>query len=412
MKITHLATAFLFLISLPALVFAGYNDEINEVIAGNSFGFSAKQMAMGGAGMMSMDGTALFYNPANLARVPRIEMNVGLSFQKYNNKSVLRTFGQSREYPADDSKNNTRLNSMILTIPYPTWRGSLVFGLGMARPVSFDRASKMHYENGSSFIDEETFESGGLNNYSFGFGIDLSPRLAFGGALILYKGKHKLNLAYDYNALAADTTVYQMIDSRYLGVGLRLGMAMQMSRHFGFGITAELPATLNIKQDEYNLSRPYSFSFGAIGRFNNLTLMADADYTDWTQLAYEDSKDLETKYNHLFKEYYRDVLKLKLGAEYIFPAPGLSLRAGYYYDPVPFRDRYLDALKTYDGNAQNGLSCGFGILIDEVMTFDFAFVHGSYDENYLYALDGFPDYIAASKETNYNRIFVTGSYRF
>jgi len=423
----YITKAILLLILCPVLVSAGYNDAINEVIAGNSFGFSARQMAMGGTGIMSMDGTALFYNPANLARIPRIEMNTGLSFQKYSSKSSLRLLSQSQEYPADVSKNNTRLNSMILSIPYPTWRGSLVFGLGMVRPTSFDRVSKLHSQETNATIDEEVFETGGLNEYSFGFGIDLSPRLAFGGALILYKGKHKLNLAYEYSSLSSDTSVYQLIESKYLGVGLRVGMAMQMSRNIGFGFAAELPTTLNIEQDEtyivnstdygglyeYNVTKPYVFSFGAIGRFNNLTVMADAEYNDWTQLAYEDSPGIEAQYNYLFKEYYRDVMKLKFGAEYVLPGPGLSLRAGYYLDPVPMKDRYLNDFQTYDGKTHKGLTCGFGLLVDEVMTFDVAYVHGSYDEDYLYDItgDNYPDY-ASSEETSYNRIIVTGSYRF
>ena len=66
-KRIFLSGAFL-LFLFPPLVLGGYFNELDEPIAGNYFGIGARQMAMGGAGIMSMDGTALYYNPANLAR--------------------------------------------------------------------------------------------------------------------------------------------------------------------------------------------------------------------------------------------------------------------------------------------------------------------------------------------------------
>lgn len=409
-------------------VSAAYFVDIEEIIAGNSAGFGARQMAMGGAGIMSMDGTSLFYNPANLARVPRIEFNLGLSYQRFQDESTSRPIDLTQEYTAKDHKTDNRLNSVILSIPYPTYRGSLVFGVGMVRASDFDRVSLLNYQEGeggnAAVNSEEIFESGGLNQWGFGMGMDLSPRISFGGAVLVYTGKHQLKLESDiYMSGALYSSLQQLLDYKYLGIGAKLGLAMQLSRHIGLGLTAELPVSFDVEQDatliedgeesfgyaEYELKKPFVFSAGLISRFNYATLMLDCDYTDWTQFAYGDNYEMELLYNSKFRGYYRDVFRFRVGSEYVFPAMGLSLRAGYFYDPLPYNSDYFD-------KDRQGFSFGFGLLVDEVMTLDFAFVRGTYaNYNFLKASEGssiFTGSFELIDDIKYNRVYMTGAYRF
>ncbi len=429
-KIKILYSALLLLLC-PTLVMGGYFNELDEAVAGNSFGIGARQMAMGGAGIMSMDGSALYYNPANLARIPRIEFNLGLSYQKYNGGSRSHPIGLNSQYSASDSKTNTRLNSLTLSIPYPTYRGSLVFGLGVAHLDNFDRVSKFYYQedDGGSItsVEEEAFESGGLNQYTFGFGIDLSPRVSFGGAFIYHSGKHEFNLKSDLYQAGSLEPLSKLLSYKYSGVGIKLGVALQMSRHLGIGMTIESPTWLSVQQNarliengtdtygyaEYEIKKPFVFSSGLVTRFDNFTAMADMIYTDWSQLAYDDNPDMEMDYNSQFKDYYKEALGFKLGAEYVLPGLGLSLRGGYFNNPLPFKDIEENGIKTYDGKTRHGYSFGVGLLVDQMMTIDIAYVHGSYENDYFRnAIANFDNSVLLNEDVSYNRIYLTGAYRF
>ena len=415
----------LFIIIPP--VFAGQFDPIDEIIAGNFSGFGARQMGMGGAGMMTLDGTALFYNPANLARIPRIELNLGLSYQKFKDDAVSRPIGITRSFKAHDSKTNSRFNSAIMSVPYPTYRGSLVFGFGMVRSSDFDRVSRLNYVEGDGAAAlsniESSMESGGLNEWAFGFGIDLSPRVSFGGSVLLYSGKHDFTLKSPIyqNGLEIDS-YEQLLKKDYFGIGGKIGLAMQLSPHLGMGMAVESPVSLAVDEDgyeiandlvtpystaEYDLKRPFIFSAGLISRFDYATLMADIDYSDWTQFAYSDNFQMEVR-NDQFKEYYRETLRLRAGGEYVFPDLGLSLRAGYFYDPLPFSSDYFN-------KDRKGFSLGLGLLVDEVMTIDMALVHGSYTNyNLLSPTSGSPfvNDFEFIQDISYNRVYLAAAYRF
>jgi long-subunit fatty acid transport protein len=405
--------------------------DIEQVIAGNFFGFSARQMAMGGTGILAMDGTALFYNPASLARIPRIEFNVGFSYQRFNDEIGTRGLAQPvPNYVTEDFTTNTRLNSMILSVPYPTYRGSLVFALGVARVSDFDWISSFYYREEdageTNTYVEDVLESGGLNEWAFGFGVDLSPRSSFGGALLLYSGKHEYNLdKYVYSTSAADRRMEQLLEYRYFGVGGKFGLTFQLSHRFGMGMTVETPVTLNVKQDgsesvnggiptpyataEYDLKRPFIFSTGLAARVNYLTMQLDIDYTDWTQLSFGDNYTMEPQ-NDIFRRYYRDVLRFKVGGEYVLPSWGLSLRAGYLNDPLPYKD--ID--RVYDGGARQAVTLGLGLLVDQVMMIDIAYVRGMYNSDiYLEPVASeFQDEIILSEDVSYNRVYLSASYRF
>ncbi len=414
---------------IPQQLFSQQRDSIfyvvDEVIASNMGGFGAKQMSMGGTGIMSMDGAALFYNPANLARVPRLEFNLGLSFQKFRDNSNTRPLGEFSTLESQVSKTSSRLNSSILTIPYPTYRGSMVFGVGMARTADFDRIWIVDYREGDLNAPEETTENGGINQWGFGFGLDLSPRISFGTAIYLYYGKHKRDFnwnLYDAGNLYDPYSLYE--EYKYTGLGIKLGLSMQLSRHFALGMTTDLPVSYNVEQDavenisdstiytlvEYDLKKPFVYAMGLSSRFDRLTILADIEYVDWTQLAYADNIFMEQKYNDDFLSIYRDVLKLRMGGEYVIPAAGLSLRAGYYFDPLPYKKEFFE-------NDRDGITFGIGLLVDQVLMLDFAYVRGAFSRHEgAYDPDAsdnvFTYEYELTEKTNINRFYVTASYRF
>lgn len=448
MKIYRFFIPVIALIFIAPLSQAQYIEQVEEITAGNFFGYGARQMAMGGAGMMAVDGAALFYNPANLARIPRIEFNLGLSYQKYEDKSTVRTIRREVDYSStipqseihsprfsgfvpqagtsENSKTNTRLNSAILTIPYPTYRGSLVFGLGVVRTANFDRAFKLyHYDlsgAGSIVAVGEEFQSGGLIQWGAGFGLDISPRVSFGGALYLYTGKHEYDWEYSLDSLDYTYSTESLIEDKYLGWNAKMSLAMRLSPVVSLGFGIETPINLNVEEEyfggvydyvEYDVKRPFVLSSGAALNLNYFELVADIDYTDWSQMTYGDNPDMEA-YNNDIKTYYRDVIRFRLGGEYVIADWGLSLRAGYFNDPLPIKKQFIN-------DNRWGYSLGLGFLIDEVMTVDLAFVHGTYNRNsdFIYAAEyDTNDEILNShnlivdEDITYNRLYITTAYRF
>jgi len=418
--------SLLILMTNPAQ--ARYFSDIDEILAGNFAGYGARQMGMGGAGIMSIDGTSLFYNPANLTRVPRIEVIAGFSYQKWQNDTKTDPVTRDIVYETEGTKNDTRLNSVFITIPYPTYRGSFVIGLGVARTANFDRISNQYYAemvDGATYSNpEEIYETGGLYQWGIGAGIDLSPRLSFGGTLLMYTGTHDLTLESN---LFRNNSLYdpwqQYLEYKYLGFGAKAGLSYQISRFIGMGITAELPVDFGIEQNattyigdnedysftEYDLDRPFILSAGLIGRFGAFTFMADADYVDWTQLKYSDNFLMELDYNNEFDEFYREVVRFRLGGEYVIPTWGLTLRAGYFNDPLPYIDDYIE-------NDRYGFSTGFGLLIDQVMMLDVAFMRGSYTNQTRLVAAGagtpFTDEFDFEQENVFSRVYATLAYRF
>ena len=81
-----LCLTFVFSIFFTGLSSAQDLGRYEEVTAGNFFGIGARQMAMGGTGIASSwDGAAMWYNPAALARIHRVEFQLGLNHQKFSN---------------------------------------------------------------------------------------------------------------------------------------------------------------------------------------------------------------------------------------------------------------------------------------------------------------------------------------
>ncbi len=459
MKSVSICLTFLLFYLVPAVVQADYIESVEEITAGNFFGYGARQMAMGGTGLMSIDGASLFYNPANLARIPRIEFNLGMSNQKFNDESSIRNIRKVVDrnsviptvdiYPgrfegyspvsgtAKDNRSNTRINTALVTVPYPTYRGALVFGFGMARVADFDRTFKMYHRDVNGLDDiaasGSEFQSGGLYQWGFGFGVDLSPNISFGGTALLYTGKHEYN--WEYNLDSANAFIYRKqtyIEDKYLGFGAKLGLAMQLSPYLGIGLAMETPVSLKVEESyndyyyyadtavdesesfdfvEYRVKRPFVFSAGALGRFNNAVLAADVDYTDWAQLSYGDN-DLMEQENNNVKRYYKDALRFRVGGEYVFPSLGLSLRSGFFTDPLPFKEEFQN-------DSRYGYSFGLGVLVDQVMTIDLAWVRTTYSRNsdFLYAsvYNGNPavdHYLIIDEDVSTSRLYLTAAYRF
>jgi long-subunit fatty acid transport protein len=437
-KTSFLIIAFILL--FPVTVFSQQFTEwqpIEEVSAGNFFGVGARAMGMGGAHIACVnDATALFYNPSGLARIKRLELGLGLTHQRFKNETGLLIVpsdlsgGMPYYYFNNVSRrqSNTRFSSASFIYPIPTYRGSLVFGLGVFRMMSFDKTFKYSYVPSAAFMytdagEELVSESGGINMWTAGGALDISPNISIGLALNYWHGGEDYSYESEFSWFNGDT-LYEMryddeIYDDYSGFSAKMGLSVWPNKYFSFGITLESPTWLTVDEEyilrtdsthsydlywyieeergypQYKLTHPYKFGTGAAFYYKNILLAGDINYTDWSQLKYREGFEIGEK-NRNVKEYYREVLRWSVGAEVLVPWISGKVRAGYYYDPLPYDSPFQDSERDY-------LTFGLGFLIDRVMTIDFSWVHGFY--NFEYQADQFKEDYTTDK------FYITTAFR-
>jgi long-chain fatty acid transport protein len=410
---------------------------IDEASAGNFFGLGARSMGMGGTGIaLSNDATALIYNPANLARIRRIELNLGLSHQRWRSETgpLSSAIMMNNYLNENQTQANTRFSTAALVLPVPTYRGSLVFALGVNRVKSFDKAFSFSYGTNPNLPLREGMEaeSGGLYVWSAGGAIDISPHISLGGALNYWTGKETYTWK-SINRTKADTMITyddEIIDD-YSGFSAKFGISMQPNKYLTLAGTIETPIWYTITEDftlisdtssspyiwtdvgatEYKLTEPYSFGLGIGLNLKSLTLASDFSFTDWSQMEYRDAVDKAEK-NRKIKEAYQEVIRWHVGAEYLIPKIEMKVRAGYYQNPLPWSASYLvrpaedpsDNDRVQISKDKDYFALGFGFLIEQTMTIDLAWNYGSYKLKHL-------DLGYTEKQAN-NTIFITTAYHF
>jgi long-subunit fatty acid transport protein len=402
---------------------------VDEATAGNFFGVGARAMGMGGAHIAVVnDATALVYNPAGLARIKRIELSGALTHERLRNKTgppygILPAVENPQIATSDGQVlSNTRFGAGAIVLPVPTYRGSLVFALGVNRIKSFDKTMRFSRRGGSYGIESE---SGGIYLWSFGAAIDISPNVSVGAALNYWDGTDNYSWLYedwyDDGYLSFEYKYDDTIKDRYSGFNAKFGVRVQPNKFLVIGGTIDSPVSYTIDEDytqktdtvfyqpegdwvqdrysdraEYKISLPFSLGLGVGLNFGNLLLAGDVNYTDWTQMEYKRLWDM-AEANRIIRDSYTDALRWHVGAEYLFPAIGTTLRAGYYQNPLPYKSMWIKEDRDY-------FTGGIGFLIDEVMTVDLAWVYGSWE------LNDFESELAEKYTTN--QIFLTTAYHF
>jgi len=434
---------------------AQVHDDIalsQQVLSSDLFGADARALGMGNTNLaLSRDGSALIYNPANLARIKRIELRAGLSHLKLDSKTRLLAGGT--EFPESHDITKTKINALSLTVPVPTYRGSLVFGFGVHRLNSFDGVKGWHgrvaYGDTAQADSGRAFETGGLWKWSAAGAMDISPRLSVGLAVHLLTGRDEYRFngtsdfsIYDPQSNATVTDPFTQTDQSngidFAGVSATAGLTYTLSSTLTAGLTVETPQYLTAEESgtaeeaawwildtlssayvwerqlydsvfptasNYTVVRPFTFGFGLAGTFGHLNAAGDLHFTDWSQTDFSyDNADLdpvlqadEAATLRFIQDDLKEALSWHLGAEYLFPEQGLTLRAGYFRDPLPVDSRFIESQRQY-------VTAGVGFLIDRVMTLDLAYVHGGYELRN----DDPGTYFAKYKT---RRVFVTFGYR-
>lgn len=283
----------------------------------NGLGSNARALGMGNSYLaLSDDASAAFFNPAGFGLIKRLEFSGGLQHNIYTNDATF--FNNSTNY----SNSTTQLNRLSFAFPFPTLRGSLVFGLSYHRTKDFTSALKFggFNPNNNSLIqnlentnipydlflsDDSGYVSvingrlnqsgdilgeGSIDNWTFSGAIEVYKNLFVGANLNIISGDYNSINDYfedDFQGIYANVetapgypdsrgfktfNLNRILDWKLSGWDAKLGMLYQFNNFARFGATIQFPKSFTIKE---------KFTVNGSSEFANAVVdLVSEDYSD------------------------------------------------------------------------------------------------------------------------------------
>jgi len=401
-------------------------------------GTGARPFAMGGAyTALSDDGFALIYNPAGLTGIHRKEISFGLHERS---DEITNTYQGLR---SSQSTSYTSLGHLTAVYPYPTYRGSLVFAVGVFQAGTSNLESvKNAYLSGINAAVENGYDqSGTIYQYDFGLGVDLSPRVALGASLVLWDESVDFTDRIDYADADSSARWRDNVELNLDGVSFNVGLLLRLNENLRAGFSFTSPAWLTYRgsgtttydgtyaagggwttdpqlgriEDDYTL--PMRFSGGLALKTGALTVDADLSYCDYSQTKYNGrviTNELETGLTHVLKQTW----DFRLGAEATLPQAPISFRAGFAY--VPLELSTVEEIAYIANDAPTSIvadfetvherkffTFGVGGVVDRVLVLDLGVAIGGYEK---VTSDGAQTVL--SEKRSITEVVLSGTYRF
>ena len=407
---------------------------VGEQIPTGFAGVGARGMGMGGAQLAGVqDGTALFWNPAALTNVRRMELLGGLAQLQPSSEAEVGTMMTSRRTA---SAAFTTLNAAILTMPYPTYRGALTFAVGATRPWDYGyralREGYATYGSKNYTLSDEVRQEGGLRVYSLGMGLDVSQEVAIGISANWHRGS--VDIRRDMQLLETTSYLPDSLVGMYKqsndisGFGVTVGTTVRLPLGLSLAAVATPPITYEHdgywgdEYDEaigtsltsyyyqenklkYKLKTPWQLGVGLSWTTYALTLAADVWYADWRQAEYDGAPydaSADVNPDRFFEDRYQSQVRVHLGGEFLVPVVDTYARFGYYHDADPFDGPLMDSGEALRYPTKGHFfTVGLGRLFGQVMAVDVAYVYGG--DEYTAG--------AVKEERNASRVFATLAYR-
>ncbi|UCF77752.1 MAG: hypothetical protein JSW03_06465 [Candidatus Eiseniibacteriota bacterium] len=422
------ATALLLLLFVPQ---SSGGQDLPEIPLVYDMGIGARAMGMGQAHVaICEDVSAIFYNPAALAQVRRIEISAGFS---HLSEEVKTSLFRSK---VTSTLGSTKLSSLGVAYPFPTYRGSFVVGFAYNRikntdsdymkygrvPVYYDP----DYGEVTGVLKESIFERGGMASWTVALGTDVSPEVSVGASVSFLTGSSERTYGQTIWNLEAGPPIvedyFKADDADITGWTATLGTVAKVGNVGRIGLTVRLPEHITLDGSEYwedydpndaqyyydeflfedEITLPLSFVAGlSAAPVPGLILALDAKYTDWKQIDYAGPIRIDNVYA------YGATTSLRLGAGFMFPFAPLRIRGGFFTEPLAYKllpdlsgagDIWIAEIDS-DGKF---FTLGAGLLLEESFTVDAAWVHGGYERS-------IPNY---SEKKTTDKLFVTAGYRF
>ncbi len=354
----------------------------------------AVPQSLGGAFTgVANDYSALYYNPAGLGQIQHVNVYTSFSHIVLNDKSTFLGTSTSEEV------SFTKLGALGVTVPVPTYRGSLVFAFGYHRIRGFGGALGL-MSNQDVFIDytllfdttwvtlpypvtpesAEEMIDGELSQTSFGGAIEAAPGLFFGGSVNFWvgirdyswdyniiRGMYNVNVLGDnWEVVLPDLAVSTHYQEKYSGINFTLGTLFQSSQNLQIGGVIKTPVKLSAKRDEettvrktvypgyqsipdssflnfvdHEIQSPWIFQLGGAVTIGPFMVAGDVELNDYSQIKYKTAPptgETFSEANREIRKNFRSVLNTHVGGQFTIPGVGLKLRAGYGHYQSPLKD--------------------------------------------------------------------------
>jgi long-subunit fatty acid transport protein len=373
----------LFLGVVPAAVRA---DFVEELPGTDRLAADARSAGLGGAGIASSEESgALVTNPAAIGLLRQSEATATLVYQSRQVDSGY--FGRT----SSADLNSGEVTSAGIVYPVPVYRGALSFGFHFHRQSLFDRDLIRRGQQPEGFEDELLTESGSLDNWTVGVALQVSPRTFVGGSVTAVTGSldRVSEFSFDPDDDGSSYAFASRDDLDLSGIRGSVGGLYFPSSSVRVGFRLDLPFTVEYEgrqtvdgdgtfslSDE--VSYPMAAGAGVATRTGPLLITTEAEFIPYSLLEL-DGERLRTDTR---QEGYRDVVVARAGLEWTLPVP-VRLRAGYRYEPDPFRlilaevtDPSDPALATMEvaefTRERHVVTAGAGFLLEGAMSLDLA----------------------------------------
>lgn len=410
-----------------------------ELSETNYFGMGARAMGMGTAFVgISDDVSAMFYNPAGLTQIRRVDLSGSLSIDSYE---VITTHVATRTA----TTSHTRLENFSIAFPIVPHRGTSM-GFAFRRYADLDQVL---FREGflvqpttapsEGLFELESYERrGSINAWTGAVAFKLNPRISLGGSVSYLSGSTHQNSVFSNlratvvgNDIILDTgspsdpdeRVFEEIvyftDANMYGWtgaagilfefdhGLRLGGNFEFPSSLRWdGITrVRLEDTIGFIPDENpetigfrdNITMPLTISGGLSWKYYGLLLSGGMRWTDYRQINFDGARitaasDERTTLQRV--DAYRSVVAINVGVEWQTPTrTPFFFRGGFYTKPLPYDRIAADpdfqlgaetSVLTRDYpraeivSDQHFFTLGAGIEFEKAISFDLAFQRGKW----------------------------------
>lgn len=306
-------TLFILILIINRDIFSqNYNDALR--LSQSTLGIGAKANALAGAfTSISDDYTAVYWNPAGLFQIRRMEFNGTFNYDKFTNDA--RFFENTTSY----SQAQSSLNNLGFVFPFPTIRGSLVFSMGYNKSRNFNNALKFSAFNSSNtsmiqtllgkgdisyllYLTDSTgnntpisghltqsgtnLSTGYSNQWVFSGALEIAKGLSVGASINLLSGSFKKTREYTEDNsrnfypdnLRLDPADPRTAGFRYFtfdetldwdlgGFNIKMGMMYRYEDLFRLGFTLKFPDYYTIKE-KYTVDASAKFSTGFNPKLN------------------------------------------------------------------------------------------------------------------------------------------------
>ena len=267
-------------------------------------------------------------------------------------------------------------------------------------------------------------KQGYIDKWSFATSVEVAKGFYVGGTINILSGKYKSDSDYweddtrNYYSSALElvpgditTRDFQsfnlndIIDWDLSGWDTQIGILYNWINKFRFGASMKFPSYFTIKENylvnadsyfgvgngyslspaindpiKYEIKTPFEYSFGASGKFSNITVAGDIKIMDYTQMEFTEGFDYTYRAARQkeIEDLFTTTLDYHLGTEVKIPNLPIFGRAGFMYLQSPFANDPSEFDKKY-------ITVGGGALIDNMFGIDVAYAYGwwkDYGDNY------------------------------